>query len=75
MVAKRNIRLAVNRNRIKRLIRETFRQQQRKLGGLDFVVVVRRDFANQASERDKLTALFARIGAEESGDAKKISNF
>ena len=65
----------MNRNRIKRLIRETFRLQHKALVGLDFVVVVRMDFSSQAGELDKLTALFARIGVEEGGHAKKVSNF
>lgn len=71
VVAKRNVRLAVNRNRLKRLIREAFRQQQHCLPGLDVVVVVRKDFAAQANERNKLSNMLARIV----GDAKKVSNF
>ncbi|MCU7904767.1 MAG: ribonuclease P protein component [Candidatus Thiodiazotropha sp. (ex Epidulcina cf. delphinae)] len=38
-VSKKNCRLAVDRNRIKRLIRESFRQNQALLSGLDLVVV------------------------------------
>lgn len=40
-VPKRQIRKAVIRNRIKRLIRESFRYNQTRLAGLDFVVLVR----------------------------------
>lgn len=39
-VAKKNIRSAVNRNRLKRLTRETFRCRQQQLQGFDFVVVI-----------------------------------
>ncbi len=39
---------AVVRNRIKRLIRESFRQSKQKLGGLDIVIVAR----PQASKAD-----------------------
>jgi len=39
-IAKKNIRLAVQRNRLKRLVRETFRVRQTKLSGRDIVVVV-----------------------------------
>src|SRR5690554_648864 len=35
--SKKNIKLAVDRNRVKRIIRESFRQQQAKLPALDFV--------------------------------------
>jgi ribonuclease P protein component len=40
-VSKKNSRRAVDRNRIKRLIRESFRQHQQELAGLDLVVVSR----------------------------------
>lgn len=40
-VSKKNIRNAVDRNRIKRLVRESFRLKQAELGGVDFVVMAR----------------------------------
>jgi len=40
-VPKRQIKKAVTRNRIKRLIRESFRYNQASLAGLDIVVLVR----------------------------------
>ena len=42
VVAKKNIPTAVQRNRIKRLIRDSFRSQE-LFAGLDLVVLVRRD--------------------------------
>ncbi|ODS24453.1 ribonuclease P protein component [Candidatus Endobugula sertula] len=42
IIAKKHIRLAVQRNRIKRLIRESFRQQQRNLVGIDAIVLARK---------------------------------
>ncbi|WP_353961536.1 ribonuclease P protein component [Pleionea litopenaei] len=42
-IAKKQVRLAVDRNRIKRLIRECFRQQQHQLPNIDLVFMVRRD--------------------------------
>jgi len=40
-IAKKQIRLAVQRNRIKRLIRESFRHHRQHLPQRDFVVLVR----------------------------------
>ena len=40
-VGRKAIRLAVQRNRIKRLVRESFRQRQHLLLGLDLVVVAK----------------------------------
>ena len=40
-VAKKHVRRAVARNRIKRLIRESFRRHRDLLEGLDIVVLVR----------------------------------
>ena len=41
-VPKRNISSAVGRNRLKRLIRESFRKQKEKLRGKDVVVFVKK---------------------------------
>ncbi|WP_456377944.1 ribonuclease P protein component [Thiolapillus sp.] len=40
-VAKKHVRRAVDRNRIKRLLRESFRHHQQQLKGLDLVVLVK----------------------------------
>ncbi|HNP35788.1 MAG TPA: ribonuclease P protein component [Woeseiaceae bacterium] len=45
-ISKRNCKKAVGRNRIKRIIRESFRQEQHELEGLDIVVM------NQAAASD-----------------------
>lgn len=42
IIAKKHIRLATRRNRLKRLIRETFRHQQANLGGIDVIVLARK---------------------------------
>lgn len=42
VIAKKNIRLSVQRNRIKRLVRESFRQQQQSLTGIDVIVLARK---------------------------------
>jgi len=40
-VAKKHVRRAVDRNRIKRVLRESFRRHQQRLKGLDLVVLVK----------------------------------
>lgn len=51
VIAKKNIRLAVDRNRVKRLIRESFRQHQQHLCGLDVIVLARRGLAELDNEQ------------------------
>jgi ribonuclease P protein component len=41
-IAKKNIPLSVGRNRLKRIIRESFRNAEQKLNGLDIVIMARR---------------------------------
>ncbi|UTW44631.1 ribonuclease P protein component [bacterium SCSIO 12696] len=42
VVAKKNVRHAVDRNKVKRVARECFRHSQRLLGSLDIIVLARR---------------------------------
>jgi ribonuclease P protein component len=42
-IARKCARRAVDRNRLKRLVRESFRNRRLSLGGLDLVVMCRRD--------------------------------
>lgn len=42
VISKKNIRFAVQRNRVKRLIRESYRKHQLQLYGLDIVVLAKR---------------------------------
>ena len=46
VMAKKHMKLAVERNRMKRLIRESFRLQQQELAGLDIVVLSRKGMDN-----------------------------
>lgn len=45
VVAKKKVRLAVNRNRIKRIVRDSFRCHQYELPDVDLIFMVRQDLA------------------------------
>ena len=49
-IAKKNIRRAVDRNKIKRSARESFRLQQHEMTNLDIVVMARREAATANSK-------------------------
>ena len=62
-VAKKRIRLAVRRNLVKRLIRESFRSHAKKLGAVDIVVLSRFDGkADKASISRSLLSHWKRLG-------------
>jgi len=50
-IAKRHVKKAVERNRIKRLVRESFRHSREGLAGLDVVVLARSGAAAQGNRR------------------------
>ncbi len=56
VVAKKNIKLAVRRNRFKRIVRESFRQHKVQLAGLD-IVVLAKHAANNATSKQLRTVL------------------
>lgn len=63
IVAKKHIRLACQRNRIKRLIRESFRHRQDQLANLDVIVLARKglDEQNNAAIAQLLDQQWQRI--------------
>ena len=63
MVGKRVAPLAVARNRIKRVIRESFRANQKKLIGLDCIVIARQqcDTLNTLQLRQGMDQLWERL--------------
>jgi ribonuclease P protein component len=64
-VSKKRIRSAVARNRIKRLVRESFRHHAGWLCGLDAVVMARQDSAaSNCDLRRSLEAHWLRLGSE-----------
>jgi ribonuclease P protein component len=64
-VAKKSVKLATGRNRIKRCIRESYRAQQPRLSGVDIVILTRPgcNDASNAELRDCLDRLWNRIHA------------
>jgi ribonuclease P protein component len=65
-VSKKNVRKAVARNRIKRIIRESFRMMRDQLGALDIVVIARRgaDGESRGTLRDTLNEQWIRLAKE-----------
>lgn len=65
-MSKKALRRAVDRNRLKRQIREAFRQRRRYLTGLDIVVMVRREVATteRGVVRLALEKLLDRVAGE-----------
>lgn len=63
-VSRRVSKRAVQRNRIKRVIRESFRRHRHELGATDYVVVAKSDAAAQDSARlrAQLDAMWGRAG-------------
>lgn len=63
VVAKKNIRLAVSRNRFKRLVRESFRLKQHNLPAYDAIVLARRGFEDLSNPEciNILSGLWKRV--------------
>ena len=55
-ISKKNVPLAVNRNRLKRIIRESFRRHQHQLQGKDVVVLAKKQIS-KANDRAVFEAL------------------
>jgi len=71
VIAKKNVRKANQRNRIKRIARESFRLQQHQLSGIDIVVLARRglDLPNNAD----LHSLFGQLWHQLQKKAEKLA--
>ncbi|MBT7950167.1 MAG: ribonuclease P protein component [Gammaproteobacteria bacterium] len=54
-VSKKNLRLAVQRNYIKRVIRESFRRHLKELSGIDIVVLAQKKILQQNSNELNLS--------------------
>lgn len=68
VVSKKNLRRAVDRNRLKRLVRESVRLRQQRLPGVDIVILARRgvgDLDNDTLHR-QLHGMWRRLEREAS---------
>ncbi len=63
VIAKKQLKLAVERNRVKRIARESFRHKQQDLAGIDLVVLCRSGAKglDKVEIRRKLDRLFDKI--------------
>ena len=59
IISKKKLKRAVDRNRVKRIARESFRYQQNQLVGLDIIVLSRNDLA--ALNNTELRNIFDRL--------------
>jgi len=59
VIGKKSVKLSVERNRIKRQLRETFRLHQLDLTGWDIVVIARKGLADQ--DNTELAKQFAKL--------------
>jgi len=54
-IAKKNVKKAVKRNLIKRIVRESFRHQKEQLSGYDFVILCRQKAARATKKELSLS--------------------
>lgn len=69
IVAKKNVRFAVDRNRIKRIIRESYRHSNNQFPDLDCVILVRRGSSKLVNQVlfEQLQGLWAKIAKKAAG--------
>lgn len=75
VIGKKNVKLAVQRNRIKRQIREYFRQKQAQLPGMDIVVIARKNLDTQENQelQSTLATVWKRLIRQSEAKIKKFA--
>jgi ribonuclease P protein component len=65
-IAKKRVKLAVQRNRIKRCVRDSFRLHQHQLPGVDLVLMVKGDISNTPNSEllKQLERLWSKIARQ-----------
>ncbi len=59
VIGKKSVKLSVERNRLRRVIRESFRHHQEQLDGIDIVVLVRKGLSDL--DNSELSKQFAKL--------------
>jgi len=74
VIGKKNVKRAVDRNRIKRLIRESFRLKQHNLPTIDAIVLARRgaDQLSNAELSTILESLWTRVAKKATKQSKRL---
>lgn len=62
-ITKKKVKLAVMRNRLKRLIREQFRHTAPMLGAVDVVLIVKKNYTKGTDLNGELTHIFEKLSA------------
>lgn len=60
-ITKKKLKLAVERNRLKRLTREYFRQNASQLGAIDIVLIVKKSYPKQTDLHDEIHGIFQKL--------------
>lgn len=69
-ISKKTVNKSVRRNRIKRIIRQSFRLNQQALSGLDIVVVSKKNMAREDSDAEVIKCLNQHWGVLNSRSTK-----
>ncbi|MDO5050830.1 MAG: ribonuclease P protein component [Moraxella equi] len=62
-ITKKKVKLAVMRNRLKRLTREYFRHAAPMLGVVDVVLIVKKNYTKETDLHSELTHIFEKLSA------------